>query len=101
MASRKAVVCLPGGFGEPASGDVLQTPIYTVAQLAAMTGTPAGAKAYASDGRAFVLTASAGLGTVTYTVTQQAAGKGTGVLVTWGASASAWQITGTTTAVSA
>ena len=101
MASRKAVVCLPNGLGEPAAGDVLVLPPSTVAALGKLTGTSDGAVAWASDGRAFILTASVALGTVTYTVTQQAAGKGTGVLATYSATAAAWQVAGTTTIVSA
>ena len=59
------------------------------------SGLKAGSLAYATNGRAMVGVSVLGVGGILY----QAAGAGTGCLVTW--SGSAWQVAGTASTVSA
>ena len=74
------------------SGKVLTVPGYTVGNLP--NGQPNGSLAFATNGRAIT-------GGAVGTFTTQAQGTGTGVLVTWCASAAAWQIAGTAVTVQA
>ena len=74
-----------------AVGGWVQPLTRTVAQLPT-TGVPAGATLYCPNCR--VLTDTVGIGG-TLSFTQQAAGAGTGSLVTWCASAAAWYLPGT------
>ena len=81
------------------SGDVQVPPLLTVAQLNALTSIKVGSFAFATNGRAITGVAALSSGFAT-----QAAGAGTGCLVTCAtstATASTWVIAGTTTALMA
>ena len=75
--------------------DVLFLGGFVVANLPTGSGLKAGSLAYATNGRAMVGVSVLGVGGILY----QAAGAGTGCLVTW--SGSAWQVAGTASTVSA